>query len=63
MVIPEELLPGGVVGPASSVLEQDVKNAAPKVLNTKVEPAFSKNFLLDSVKDPVLMTSDFSMID
>lgn len=63
MVIPEELLPGGVVGPASSVLEQAVKNAAPKVLNTKVEPAFSKNFLLDSVKVPVLITSDFSMID
>lgn len=63
MVIPVLLLPGGVVGPESSVVEQEVKNAAPRVLNTKVEPAFSKNFLRDSVKVPDLITSDFSMID
>jgi hypothetical protein len=63
MLIPVLLLPGGVVGPESSVLEQEVKKAAPKVLKTTVAPAFSRNFRRDSVKFPVLIIIDLSISD
>ncbi len=71
MTFPEIVIPvlefpggtvgGGTVGSASSVDEHEVKKATPKVANTTEAPVFSRNFLRDSVKLPVLVTSTFSI--
>jgi hypothetical protein len=65
MVIPVPEFPGGVgvgaIGSASSVEEQEVKNATPRVAMTREDPAFSRNFLRESVKLPDLVTSALSI--
>jgi hypothetical protein len=72
MVVPEMIIPlldppefpggFGATGSASSVEEQEVKNAAPKVAKTKELPAFSRNFLRESVKLPDFVLSDWSIL-
>jgi hypothetical protein len=64
IIIPFDEFPGGLgaTGSGSSVEEQEVKNAAPKVAITMEAPVFSRNFLLDSVKLPDLVMSELSII-
>lgn len=65
ITIPELEFPGGfeLFGLVSSELTQEVKNAAPSVEIIRLAPAFSINFLRDSVRFPDLVRIGVSIVD
>ncbi len=65
MTIPELEQPGALTGglpeSASSVLAQEVKKDPPNPPNTKLIPAFSINFLLDSDRLPEITFTESAL--
>lgn len=59
--LPPVLLFVGLMS-SSSVVEQEVKKETPKAPITAVSPAFSMNFLLDSLSVPLFGKLDFVMV-